>query len=197
MRKEEFLNELKSKLVGLPKEDIDYRLSFYEEMIDDRLDEGISEEQAVAEIGSEDDNVTEIAKETPLATLVKEKVKPKRTLKDWEIILIIVGFPLWFPVALFASFIVLLAYFLIWIFVIVAYSVEFSLIASSIAGSISFLGGLFNGEFLLTNLGAAMLSGGLAIFLFFGCYFITKATLKLSNKILTSIKAAFIKKGSK
>lgn len=40
MKKEEFLAELRSKLSGLPKEDIDNRIEFYNEMIEDRIDEG-------------------------------------------------------------------------------------------------------------------------------------------------------------
>ena len=38
MTKKQFLDELRSKLVGLPKSDVDERISFYEEMINDRMD---------------------------------------------------------------------------------------------------------------------------------------------------------------
>ena len=48
MRKEEFLSQLESGLYGLPQADIDERLSFYAEMIDDRMEEGLGEEEAVA-----------------------------------------------------------------------------------------------------------------------------------------------------
>ena len=47
MNKEEFLSELRTKLSGLPQEDIEERISFYSEMIDDRMEDGISEEEAV------------------------------------------------------------------------------------------------------------------------------------------------------
>ena len=94
MKKDEFLLELRSQLVGLPKEDVDNRIAFYSEMIDDRIDEGKSEEEAVAEVGGVDKVVEDIAADTPLTTLVKEKVKPKRSLRVWEIILIAVGIPL-------------------------------------------------------------------------------------------------------
>ena len=42
MYKYEFLTALREQLVGLPKEDIEERISFYEEMINDRMDEGKS-----------------------------------------------------------------------------------------------------------------------------------------------------------
>ena len=50
MNKTEFLNELKDGLSGLPREDVEERLSFYGEMIDDRVEEGMTEEEAVAGI---------------------------------------------------------------------------------------------------------------------------------------------------
>ena len=42
MTKNEFLEQLRRGLSGLPMEDIDERLNFYSEMIDDRIEEGLS-----------------------------------------------------------------------------------------------------------------------------------------------------------
>ena len=55
MRKQEFIYQLWKKLSDLPKEEVEERLSFYAEMIDDRMEEGLSEEEAVAAIGSTDE----------------------------------------------------------------------------------------------------------------------------------------------
>lgn len=197
MRKDEFLNELRSKLKGLPSKDIDDRISFYSEMIDDRIDEGKSEEEAVAEIGSVDDVVNDIAKDTPLVTLVKEKVKPNHTLQAWEIVLIILGFPLWFPLVLVGIILILVFYLLIWVFVIVSYAVELSFVAGSVGGVVLFLVNLFNGEPAMAYLGMAIMCTGAALLFIFACKGITKGTIKLSKKIMTGIKASFIKKGSK
>ena len=46
MRKAEFLRELEKRLQGLPKDEIDSRLAFYSEMIDDRIEDGKTEEEA-------------------------------------------------------------------------------------------------------------------------------------------------------
>ena len=54
MNKQDFMAALQKKLAGLPKEDREERLSFYSEMIDDRIDDGLTEEAAVAEIGPVD-----------------------------------------------------------------------------------------------------------------------------------------------
>ena len=48
MNKEEFIAELKDGLSGLPQNDIDERVLFYTEMIDDRMEEGMSEEEAIS-----------------------------------------------------------------------------------------------------------------------------------------------------
>lgn len=51
MNKSEFINKLKNNLSGLPHEDIEKFGEYYSEMIDDRTEEGMSEEQAVNALG--------------------------------------------------------------------------------------------------------------------------------------------------
>ena len=55
MNKSEFLQQLKKELAGIPKEDREERLNFYSEMIDDRMEEGLSEEDAVRAVGTDDE----------------------------------------------------------------------------------------------------------------------------------------------
>ena len=52
MTKIEFILSLSRALQGLPQSDVTERLEFYNEMIDDRIEDGLSEEEAVAAIGS-------------------------------------------------------------------------------------------------------------------------------------------------
>ena len=144
-----------------------------------------------------DEIVNEIAKETPLVKLVKEKVKPKRALKAWEIVLIIVCFPIWFPLALTALILALVAYLLVWILVLVSYSVELALTVSALGAFTAFWLYLFNGQVNFITLGASIMCAGAAILLFFGCIGATKITIKLSKNIMTGIKSAFIRKGKK
>ena len=51
MNKEQFLSELSRRLDGLNGNDLYRTLEYYAEMIDDRMEEGISEEAAVAALG--------------------------------------------------------------------------------------------------------------------------------------------------
>ena len=57
MDKHDFLMQLQNRLSGLPQEDIEERLNFYNEMIDDRIEDGLSEEEAIAAVGSLDEIV--------------------------------------------------------------------------------------------------------------------------------------------
>lgn len=96
MDKQTFLAQLRKGMSGLPQEDVEERLTFYSEMIDDRVEEGCTEAEAVAEIGPVEEVLAQIVADIPLTKLVKEKMKPKHTLKAWEIVLLVLGSP---PVA--------------------------------------------------------------------------------------------------
>ena len=103
MNKQEFLTELREGLSGLPQDDIEERLAFYGEMLDDRIEEGLSEDAAVAEIGDADEIVRQTVADIPFAKLAKERIKPKRRLKAWEIILLALGSPVWLSILIAAA----------------------------------------------------------------------------------------------
>ncbi len=196
MKKEEFLKELSEKLSGLPKEDLEERITFYNEMIDDRMEDGISEDEAVSGIGTVEEIVGQIMAETPLATLVKEKVRPKRELKAWEIILLALGSVVWVPLVLALMVVILSVYVVIWSAVISFYAADLSLLAGFI--------GCFGGIFMYIAAGkmagaafaagAALVCAGLSIFMFFVCVWITKGVIKLTGKMLIGIKTAIVGK---
>ena len=91
MNKLEFALALSEKLSLLPEEEIDERVQFCVEMISDRMEEGVSEDEAVAAVGTVEDVAAQIIADIPFAKLIKERVKPKRRLKAWEIILLVLG----------------------------------------------------------------------------------------------------------
>lgn len=55
MRKEEFLTALRAELTGLSPEGVEKLVEFCSEMIDDRMEDGLTEEEAVAAAGSLDE----------------------------------------------------------------------------------------------------------------------------------------------
>ncbi|MBR0436056.1 MAG: DUF1700 domain-containing protein [Clostridia bacterium] len=196
MRKQEFLDALKSGLTGLPQEDIGERLTFYGEMIDDRMEEGLTEEEAIAAIGPVENVVNEIVAETPLTKIVKEKIKPKRRMKAWEVIMLILGFPLWFPLSIVAFVLILVFYIVLWVLVICLWVIEIALWVCALAGLAAGVLYMARGYVGLGIMlfGAALFVAGLSIFLFFGCKGATVGTAKLAKKIVHGIKRLFVGK---
>ena len=92
MTKSEFLAELRNGLESCPEQEREERITFYDEMISDLMEEGYSEEDAVGKIGNPGEIAANIMEDIPLSVLVKQRIKPGRTLKGWEILLIILGF---------------------------------------------------------------------------------------------------------
>lgn len=204
MNKSEFLAELRSRLVGLPQNEIEERISFYSEMIDDRVEEGATEEDAVAGIGSIDEIVAQILEDVPLWSIVKEKVKKKRektekkrrSLKAWEIVLIVLGFPVWLPLLIAAFAVILSLYLTLWALVISLWAVFVSLAACGLAGIVAGVGYAIlvkpiDGILLVA---AGLVCSGLAIFAFIGCKAATKGTARLTKKMIFGIKHLFVGK---
>lgn len=196
MSKQEFLAQLRKGLSGLPQDDIEERLTFYNEMIDDRIEEGLSESEAVSEIGSVNTVVTQILADTPLTKLVKEKVKPNRVLKAWEIVLLVLGSPIWLSLLIAVFAVILSLYVVLWSVIISLWAVLCSLIGSALGGIVlavvfAFQGNVFTG---IAMLSAGICSAGLSIFLFFGCKAVTKGILLLTKKMALSIKTLFVRK---
>ena len=51
MTKDEFILTLQNALSGMPRADLERTVQYYREMIEDRMEEGMGEEAAVADVG--------------------------------------------------------------------------------------------------------------------------------------------------
>lgn len=196
MNKIEFLTALRERLQGLPEEDINKSIDFYCEMIDDRVEDGMSEAEAVEALGSIDEIISQILSEVSLPKLVKEKVKPKRALKAWEIVLLVLGAPLWIPLLAAVILTVLAIYLSVWSVIISLYAVDLSVAISGL-GCIGVSAALlFNGQFIPGGVffGTGLVCMGLSILLFFAFNLVTRGILWVSKKVLIGIKGLFIGK---
>lgn len=196
MRKEDFLAQLRKGLSGLPKNDLEERLTFYSEMIDDRMEEGLTEADAVSEIGTVDEVVSQIAAEIPLSRLVKERIRPKRTLRAWEIVLLALGSPIWLPLLFAAIAVIISIYVVIWSVLVSLWAIEASLVGCSFGGVISAMISFFHGNGIagIAMFGAGIFCAGLSIFLFFGCRGAMKGIILLTKKLFLEIKSIFLGK---
>ena len=168
MRKKEFLEKLQASLWAMPEADKQRSLDYYAEMIDDRMEDGLSEEEAVAAIGDLDEIVKQILNETPRppATVKKEQKQQKQGLETWMIVLLVLGSPVWIPLVASAAGTVISVYVSLWTVVISLYAVFIALAAASVGcvvGSFFMIGRFAE---VLVAWGAALLCAGLAIGVF-------------------------------
>ena len=199
MRKSEFIEKLRGALSGLPVSEIEDRIIFYSEMIDDRMEEGLSEEDAVAAVGSVDEVAAGILREIPLARLVREVAKLNRRLGGWEIVLLVLSFPIWFSLLVAAAAVAFSLYTVIWSVSISLWAADFALfvgggIGGIVMGIIYFVTGNVAGGFSL--LGFSFVSLGLSIFFFYLARLTTKGTVFLTREIISCVKKSFLKKGA-
>jgi len=196
MTKLKFLMSLHDRLSGLPQDEVEERLSFYAEMIEDRMEEGLSEEQAVAAVGTVDEVAAEIVADIPLHKIAKEKIKPKRQLRAWEIVLLVLGAPLWISLLAVALSVIITVYAVIWSLVAVLWSVFAALGSCALAGIVGGIIFVVTGNVAtgIAMIGAALVCAGLCILLFFGCREATGGTVWLTKKIVLGIKSCFVKK---
>ena len=196
MLKAEFLCNLRMKLAGLPEQEAIDRVIFYSEMIDDRMDEGLTEEEAVNAIGDVDAVVKQIIADIPLKKIVKDKIKKKGRLKGWELTLIIAGSPIWIALLVTAFAVVISLYASAWSILISLWAAFGAFAGSSIgliAGGIIFSAnaGTVPG---IAYVGVGIASIGIAIFTYIGSFMLTKLTVKLTKAVLLWIKKLCIRK---
>lgn len=196
MSKQEFLDLLRARLAGLPKQDVEERLGFYGEMIDDRIEEGLSEEEAVADIGSTDEIAEQILADIPLVKIAKEKIKPKRRIKAWEIVLLALGSPIWLSLLAAVFVVVLAVYAVLWSLVATVWTVFAAFAVFSVGGLAAGVifavqGNIFTG---LAVIGVSVTCAGLAILLFFGSRGATKGIVWITKMIALGIKKCFVGK---
>ena len=198
MTKQAFLTALRERLCGLPKQDVEERLGFYSEMIDDRIEDGCTEEEAVFAIGSVDGIAAQIIADIPFTKIAKESIRPKKRFKAWEIVLLALGSPIWLSLAIAAAAVILSLYVVLWSVIISVWSVFASLVACAFGGIAA--GAIFaacgNGIAGGATIGAGLVCAGVSVFLFFGCRAATKGILLLTKQIALGIKKYFVRKES-
>ena len=203
MRKNEFINAIRGSLRGYPHNEVENSIEFYSEIIDDRVENGMTEEEAVASLGDLDMIIKNIKVDMPLKSVIKERVKENKEERIREnkhvsagmIILLILGAPLWVPLALTAFILFFVFYMLLWVFDIVIFAVSIAL-AAALAGGV--IGGVIN--FIAGNpgtgiafIGVGIAALGLAIFLFMAGTGVAKANVSLTGSFLRGTKRKILR----
>lgn len=191
MDKQEFLDKLQKALSGIPSQEVDEQLAFYGEMIDDLVEEGLSQEEAVQRIGSVDDIAAQIKSDTPLKNIIKEEAKRSYSLPLWAIVLLIIGAPVWGSIligvvsSIFSLVVVILST------IIILWAVSFAIGGCAIGGIISGIIHLTLGNTIpaFCLLGAALVCIGLTILMVMVSKLTVKGTLWCYRQIILLIKS--------
>ena len=191
MTKTEFLDALREKLAGIPAEEREERLTFYSEMIDDRMEDGVPEEDAVAGAGSVDEIAEQIFTEIPLTSRVVERIRPKKKPEGWVVALLIICFPLWLPLLIAGFAVVFSLYVVLWALVISLFAADLSFAATAVAGvpliAMYISQGNLPGAVFFA--GAALVCAGAAILLWFASLAAAKGVIALTRRIFVGNKA--------
>lgn len=199
MNKQTFLDELKTRLWSMAEADRQRSLDYYREMIDDRMEDGLSEEEAVAAIGDLDEIVKQILAETPRPPVAVKPVQPQPQQRSngWLIVLLILGSPLWIPLIAAAVSVVISIYVSLWSVVIALYAVAFAVGIAAIGcvvGSFFMIG---RARVIIITLGAALLCAGLSILLFLLSVLATKGMVALTKLCWQACQRIFTRKERK
>ncbi len=197
MNKSDFLVTLRSELERQSISNIDNMIEYYDEMICDRIEDGMTEEEAVGSMDSIEEIVKEAVLDKSVPALVREKVqksreKAKSKGHEWIwITLAVLGFPVWFPILLTVIILLFVFFMVFWILVatvfIVLLAIGFSAIACLVAAFTVFFGLIPFPTFLLA-IGAALALGGICVLLWKPLVAFAKAAGKTFGKIIVSIK---------
>ena len=196
MTKQEFLAALRESLHGLPQSDLEERLSFYAELIDDRMEEGLSEAEAVAAIGPVYDIVMQVVDEYPLPELVKVRIRTCKPMSALTIVLLVLGSPVWISLLIAAFAVVFSLYVSLWAVIVSFWAIFAALIGSAAGGVLGGVGFMCGGYVPsgLAVIASALVCAGLAIFAFYGCKAATKGAARLTKAMVLAIKKRCMRK---
>ena len=195
MTKADFLRLLERALMQLSEEERQKNLEYYSELLDDMMEEGMTEAEATAKLGSPNQIAQSILQEMPLGKLVSTRMKPKSGWTPLAIVLAVVGSPVWVPLLLATVAIVLAVFVSIWALGFAAVAVVIALAVAVVAAPIFAvraavmtlpLGLMLLGAGLVL-LGLCVLGGLMAVEL---CKLLWQLTVWLAHKI----KGLFIRK---
>lgn len=191
MTKIQFILALRDKISCLPDHDIEERLGFYSEMIEDRMEAGLLEEEAVAATGDIDAIAEQIlseasAQKVQTDTRVENEPMPKgkkNSCSPLAIALIILGFPLKFALIGAAFSVLWSVYVALWATIIALWAIFVSLVGCALGGIVGGIVLFVAGHSLTATalLGCAAISAGLSILFFYLCKYATKGAVFLTK----------------
>lgn len=197
MTRIEFICALSDKLSSLDTDERTKTLEYYDEIINDRMEDGMSESEAVDALGDIDKIAQEILCQKPMGTLIKSKLDKKGS-KLWDnkvliIILLIVGSPIWLSLIAAAISLIIALFAVLFSVVICAASVlaagAFSAFMGLIGAPAAFADSAAMG---LMSLAVSFVGGSLALVMIPATVYSCRGTVRILKFLIRRIKCLFV-----
>lgn len=197
MTKQEFLSELERALGKLPHAEVEQALAFYDEAISDRMEDGLSEAEALAGLGPVNEIAAQIAAETPpIPRAIARANTGSRTL---NIVLLAVLSPIWVPVALALAAAALAVYVAIWAVIAALWAVDAVLVLMPLAG-LAALASTLGGGMPLPGVfvfGLSLVSSGFGLVASFAVFWASKLLFRATRSFARWIASLFVRVSGK
>lgn len=191
MNKEKFYQSLKNRLKNFDKSEAKSIIEYFDEIIDEKMENGYTEEEAISSLGNVDDIIRAIKTD-----LVIKRSSDKKTnsLRNFLIILGICSSPILIPigVAFFITFFSLLIS-LFSVFIALAVSSFACYFAAIVTAIGMFLKSIDLGIILLV-FGGAILAGSILGLLSISLYKVSKVILHVINNLYSKLIKKVIRK---
>lgn len=198
MTRQEYLDELRAALAELPADEAARACAFYEEMIDDRIEAGLDEQDAVAQMEPPAEAAARILDELPTVPRAIAQAQAARRTGCGRAALwaaVIVGSPLWVSVLVAALAFVLCGVIMLCIPFVMTWTlaVAFLLctpVAIFAAGCAAFAG---SGTVALVDLGIGLGMGGVGLLGLIAALFVTRFFVSLLGRFVRWVVSPFWK----
>ncbi len=172
MTKAEFIKELRLSLGRLKKAELKRTLEYYSELIDDRIDAGEREAEAIAALGS----IESIAEQ--ILSDAKEEGNLRRASRPINTALLILGSPIWVSLLIVAFALIFAVFVSVWAVVIAFIAADFAMAVSGLA---CIVGGALSGDLnsALFIIGSGCVSAAIGLALFYPVKLLTELCVRL------------------
>lgn len=197
MTKQEFLSELERALGKLPHAEVEQALAFYNEAISDRMEDGLSEAEALAGLGPVNEIAAQIAAETPpIPRAIARANTGSRTL---NIVLLAAFSPIWIPIVLALAAATLAVYVAIWAVIAALWAVDAVLVLMPFAGLAALTSTLGGGMPLpgVFVFGLSLVSSGFGLVASFAVFWASKLLFRATRSFARWIASLFVRVSGK
>ncbi len=191
MNRSEFDRALRRGIRALPKPEVQRFSEYYAEMLDDRIESGITEQDAVAQLGDPAAIAAQILSDESMPGVQHLQNRRNHRLNPWQIALIVLGSPIWVSIALALFSVALSLAAALWSLIVMMWAMEIAFAAGAIGGIVAGIAAIFRGNawFGIAMLGAGVFCAGATVVWMAFAKWVTVALVRAFVNMKNRLKA--------